>query len=61
MIFQEMNGNGHYNMQLPTAAILVPTGEAIATVQALTLQLLTAVTTTRPTATTILTSALHFM
>ena len=60
MILQEMNGNGHWK-RLPTATILVPTGDAVAAVEALTVQLLTAVASARPTATTILASALHFM
>jgi len=47
------------NRKLPTATILVPTEEAITTIQALTIQPLTAITTTRPMPTTILASALH--
>ena len=49
MILQEVNGNGHQK-KLPTAAVLVPTGEAVTAIQGPTIQVLTAITITRPTA-----------
>ena len=55
-----MSQNGHWK-KLPTAASLVPTGEAFSTLQALTIQLLAALTTARPIPTTTLVSAQHFM
>ena len=55
-----MNGNGHWK-KLPTAAFLVPAGEAFTAIQALSFQLLTAMATTRPVPTTVLAYALYFM
>ena len=55
-----MSQNGHWK-KLPAAAFLVPAGEAIAAIQALAFQLLTALTATRPVPTASLVSAQHFM
>ena len=55
-----MNGNGHWK-KLPGAAILVPAGEAIATVPALSIQSLAAMPIARLTATATSIFALHFM
>ena len=55
-----MKQNGHWK-KLPSAAVLVPTGEAITTVQALTIQPLPALTSTRLIPATTLVFAPHFM
>ena len=60
MILQEMNMNGHWK-KLPTAAFLVPTGEAVTTVQALAIQPLTALTIARLSATSISVLGVHFI
>ena len=55
-----MNGNGHWK-RLPAAPILVPTGEALATLQALAIQPLTAFTVARLAATSISVLGVHFI
>ena len=60
MILQEMNMNGHWK-KLPTATILVPAGEAIAAIQALSFQPLTAMTIARLSATTVSVLGVHFI
>ena len=52
--------NGHWK-KLPAATIPVPTGEAFATIQALTIQPFTAVTVARLTATTLSVLGVHFI
>ena len=51
--------NGHWK-KLP-AAILVPLGEAVASIQALTIQPLTAITIARLSATTVSVLGVHFI
>ena len=55
-----MRENGHWKI-LPTPSSLVPAGEAIATIQALTIQLHTAMTTAQPIPASTLVSAQRFM
>ena len=60
MILQEMNMNGHWK-KLPTAAILVPAGEADTTIQALAIQPLTAISVARLASASMSVLGVHFI
>ena len=55
-----MNMNGHWK-KLPTATFLVPTGEAIATMQALAVQPLAAIALARLAASALSVLGVHFI
>ena len=60
MILQEMNMNGHWK-KLPSAAVLVPAGEAVSTMQALAIQPLAAMAIPRLTAASVSVLGVHFI